>query len=621
MRRISIVIYLLWSIATQAQILDTSSKHLYRPADVTILSEDHLILLSDSTYALDTALNRFTTSYPVYRNSFPFIDQGLEGSSLLRLNGLTERRLFANLGPTDRSAYLYTDSMHIYQTKRPFTRASYSQGPNEMLKMEIVHAQQISKRLSFGVDYRRIKNHNFYYSSLSNANTIRMSNLFNARFYTGYYTPDRKYEILAGYLWNKSRNVETGGLSNPERFASLVGRNKLNNNTPLMRSAFGSEYQNRFSVYQYFRPDGASTDSSLRDDLAQFSKQYFIKTSLSSNRLEFEDQLPDSTLYGFPVESYLDSVMHRSLQNEVGMTVNTRGILLIPSLVYAFDHLYNNGSVSNYNHVYAKLRLVKPIQAGSLSLQGYTGLTGYNAGDRSFEAVGKRGRGPWTADVRLRYQAVEASFLEQQLNATGANWINDLNKVQTLHGSALGAYQNKGFSVGLRPQYEQVDQLIYFTSDTALRQYANAVHIFKLQGHLSLHTKHLKLETEGLYQHVSEADILPRPTWSGWGNAYTDFHLFGKKLFVQLGVRSYIFSAFNAPKYNAITRQWHLTDSAFTMTPPINPYFNTKIKSFNLGVELFHAQMGLNGSDYFSSPGYAVMPRSIRLHIRWDLSN
>jgi hypothetical protein len=73
--------------------------------------------------------------------------------------------------------------------------------------------------------------------------------------------------------------------------------------------------------------------------------------------------------------------------------------------------------------------------------------------------------------------------------------------------------------------------------------------------------------------------------------------------------------------YTPYTRQWHNTNENFTMTAPINPYVTAKAKSFFFGFEMFHVQEGLMGDAYYSSPDYALMPRSVRLNFRWDLSN
>jgi len=170
-----------------AQLLDTSSAHNYNPTDVQVQHMEYMEFLEDYETNLDTSLNLFYDYYPTYKKAFPFIDLGLEATPVLSLSQSNQQQLKLRLGADQVSPYFYDDKIHIYQTDKPFTRLNYSQGANEMLSIVATHAQQISKRLSFGVDYRRIKNQNFYFSNLENFSRVRMGNLFNTKFYTSYY--------------------------------------------------------------------------------------------------------------------------------------------------------------------------------------------------------------------------------------------------------------------------------------------------------------------------------------------------------------------------------------------------------------------------------------------------
>jgi len=186
-----------------SQLLDTSSAHNYNPTDVQVQHMEDMEFLEDHETNLDTSLNLFYNYYPAYQNTFPFIDLGLEATPVLSLSQSNRQQLKLRLGADQMNPYFYDDKIHVYQTDKPFTRLNYSQGANEMLSIVATHAQQISERLSFGVDYRRIKNQNFYFSNLENFSRVRMGNLFNTKFYNSYYSPDRKYEMVASYIWNR----------------------------------------------------------------------------------------------------------------------------------------------------------------------------------------------------------------------------------------------------------------------------------------------------------------------------------------------------------------------------------------------------------------------------------
>ena len=150
-----------------SQLLDTSSVHDYNPTDIQIQQTKNFTFLDTTQTNLDTTLNLFYNYYPTYQNNFPFVDLGLEATPALSLSQSNRRQLRLRLGADHMRPYFYDDAIHVYQTDKPFTRFNYTQGANEMLSIEATHAQQISKRLSFGVDYRRIKNQNFYLKTIN----------------------------------------------------------------------------------------------------------------------------------------------------------------------------------------------------------------------------------------------------------------------------------------------------------------------------------------------------------------------------------------------------------------------------------------------------------------------
>jgi len=154
-----IITFLFTSCSTSlfSQILDTSSAHNYKPADVAVYNTDQLLFFTNEVSPFDTSLNLFYNYYPSYQNAFPFVDLGLEATPILTLSEKSTPSLSLRLGADQLTPYLYDDSIRIYQTTNPFTRLNYSQGTNEMLSIEVTHAQQISERLSFGVITEELK--------------------------------------------------------------------------------------------------------------------------------------------------------------------------------------------------------------------------------------------------------------------------------------------------------------------------------------------------------------------------------------------------------------------------------------------------------------------------------
>ncbi len=604
-----------------SQLLDTSSVHDYKPTNIQLQQTEKYLFLDTSQTNLDTSLNLFYNYYPTYQNAFPFIDLGLEATPVLALSKSNNEQLKLRLGADHMNPYFYDEKIHIYQTDKPFTRLNYSQGANEMLSIVANHAQQISKRLSFGIDYRRIKNQNFYFSNLENFSRVRMGNLFNTKFYTSYYSPDRKYEMVASYLWNRSRHVESGGLSNDSFFNVQKGRNKINNNLINYTDGIGTLAQNQFRLTQYFRPGGLSTDSTLNASLNQFKEQFFISTALKNERLEFEDNNPDSLNYGVKLTPFKDSSYHRSVENEVGYMKIIGRHSLSSSLMHDYSSIYQNTVTKYFQNLYISAKGIVKLNEFQLEPHVKFGILGYNAGDYQIDGVASYRFKRLNFIGRFLSHKVEPTFMQQEFRSNAIQWENNFSKINVnqLQGSISTRYNNHNLKVDIKA--ENTNGLIYYHDENKIAQYDDNLTWLRAVISHNFLRDNFGSDLNLTIQQSSNQEVLPRPKAAISGNFYTKFKLFQKNLRVQLGFRSFWFSSFNTPRYNPYTRAWHNTNEQFESTPPIQVYTNAKVKSFCFGIEFFHTQQGLMGEDYYSSPGYPMMPRNLRLNIRWDFNN
>ncbi len=618
---LALAILLMAQSVVNAQLLDTSDVHLFKPVEVRILQTENITLLELDTTEIDTQLNLFYNYYPAYDRSFPMLDQGQEATPILPLNSSLVREVNLSLGTNHMAPYFYDNTIHVYQTPRPFTRLAYSQGPLEFINVGVTHAQQISKRLSFGLDYRRIKNQNRYYSNLQNLSTVRIGNLFNSKFYTSYYTANRKYELVASYVWNKSKNAESGGISNDTVYNALSGRQKENNIPARYTNAFNTHAQNNFKLTQYYRPGGKSTDSTLDMSLGQFQNQFFITTQFLSERVEFEDGNPDSLNYGYSLQDFRDSIHLRTLSNELGYTVKLNPVTLSTSVIHSYNKVYLNGMVDVLNNIYLQAKAKVQIKGFSINGKGKFGVLGYNAGDYSIDGEAAFLIKSFALKAHILSQLVEPNFLEQRMYSPAVIWNNSFKKISVnrLGGEAqikIGNHQLNG-----RANLETIGNLVYFTNERDVAQASKLTTLFQIRADYAFASTYFGGNTTVTLQQSSNQQVLPRPATSATGNVYAKFRLFKKNLGVQVGARTFWYSSFNSPTYTPYTRQWHNTNQRFEMTAPINPYIMAKVKSFFFGFEMFHVQQGWANNDYYSAPHFPLMPRSVRLNFRWDLSN
>lgn len=621
MRLILIFFLSVVMLTTNAQLLDTSAAHRYSPASVELLSIQNLQNLDTTTIPLDTQLNCFSNYYSAYDNTYPFLDLGLEGSPIKELTRSYKKPLAFGLGVANMDYYFFNDQFNLYQTERPFTRLNYSQGEQELIFIEATHTQQIGKRLSYGIDYRRLKNQNFYFGNIPNLSRSRMNNLFNTRLYTQYLSKERKYEVLVGYVWNSYRQIVTGGIENLDVFEVLSGQSKLENNNARFNAANNVQTQNEFSLTQFFRPWAKLKDTAEVYNLRRFSTQFYWNTTLKNHRYEFVDDQPDSTNYGINLQGFKDSIYHRAFTNSFGYVFNFKGFKLNTSLEHRYDRIFLNDTVFNYQNIYAdgKARFTYK-EKHRIEANARFGLSGYNLGD--FDISGKL----QTALKDIAFEAIagsqlaEPQFMFQHFRSAAFNWFKDFRKISNTYISGKLTYPLNYFDLSVSLRSENIINPVYFL-DNQSQQFNGGVALLNLSTFFKYTSNHFGTITRASYNASSNQGIIPLPTFSASQNIYSQFKIFSKKLLIQLGTKAQWFSSFNAYAYNPVLRQWSNTNERFNSYPMLIPYLNSKVKSFNFGLEFFHSHMQLLGNDYYSSPGYAVMPRVLRINLRWDLNN
>lgn len=611
----------LFHLFSYSQILDTSGAHKFKPIHVyTVQAADIDLFTMDST-SVDTTLNLFYNYYPAYKSSFPFVDLGQEASPMLSLRATHQQPTKVDLGINAYRPLFFDHQVHIYHTPKPFTRLNYAQGSNEMLNIEVTHAQQISKRLSFGLDYRRIKNQNSYFSNIQNITNARVNNLFNNKFYIGYYSNNRKYEAVFSYLWNKSTNIESGGIVSDSIFETQSGREKLNNNEAHFIGAHGYHAQNAFKLTQYLRPGGKSTDSTTNRTLEQFNNQFVITTELKNERIEFIDNQPDSMNYGFRTVAFRDSFYHQQFSNEVAYAFKLKPLKLYAGINYIYDRIYMENTDTVFQNVYARAKGDVAVKKIILDAQASIGLIGYNLGDYLLKTNLNTDLKGFVIKGTFLSQLAEPSFSQKIYQAIAQSWNNNFKKISVNQLSGAASYTKKNHKLKANIIAESTLGMVYFTPNIGAVQYNDLVTLLQTGATYAYTTTMFGTEATLLFQNSSNQQVLPRPSTSATGNIYTRFHLFKKNLGVQVGARAFRYSAFNSPVYNPVIKQWENTNTTFEMTPPINLYVNGKVKSFCFGIEFFHTQQGFMGTNYYASPGYPLLQRSMRLNLQWDLNN
>ncbi|MBC7553078.1 MAG: hypothetical protein H7257_03770 [Taibaiella sp.] len=198
-------------------------------------------LHSSKTKEPDTSIHTFHRRYfvqPWYR------DLGNPGSPALNLLFTPILKVGPTLGYQINDIYRFNlDSLNFYNTTRPYSVFTYQLGSKLEQVAGIMHTQNIQPNWNFMVEYRKINAPGFY--------KIQRNNNDNFCLTTNYKSPNKRYTLYAGAVYNKEQHDENGG---------IVNDSELNDVTYIDRRTVDVTYQN--SQYSISR----STISNMQRD-------------------------------------------------------------------------------------------------------------------------------------------------------------------------------------------------------------------------------------------------------------------------------------------------------------------------------------------------------------------
>ncbi len=176
----------------------------------------------------------------------------------------------------------------------------------------------------------------------------------------------------------------------------------------------------------------------------------------------------------------------------------------------------------------------------------------------------------------------------------------------------------------LKGGVENLQNHIYFNSQALPQQEGNNIQV--LSGCLSKDFQwgKLHLDNEIYGQLSSNQKIIPLPALSLYHNLYLKTKIAGV-LTLQTGFDVRYFSEYYAPDYCPALSQFILQSDKDKVLiggyPLINAYANLQLKRTRFFINYYHANEGMTGTNYFSTPHYPINPRVMKIGISWNFNN
>ncbi len=111
--------------------------------------------------------------------------------------------------------YKTPDNIYFYQVQKPYSLLSYHSSLNKDYQLHVTHTQNINSHWNFALDYHLFSPTGAFANSSATNHLVDLT--------TNYYSTDARYQLSAGYIWQRFVLGENGGISNIDAYIHNSG--------------------------------------------------------------------------------------------------------------------------------------------------------------------------------------------------------------------------------------------------------------------------------------------------------------------------------------------------------------------------------------------------------------
>jgi len=618
LNRISTVLVVLFlacaSAPIQAQIIRTDTTYQLRFYTLSGLENGN-----DSLFLADTLLNQFHIKHTPLFKYAAIQNQGMIGTPMRSLELVDENNGYFNEGFDAFDFYRFKRNDVLGISGKSNTDLHYVQGYSNFLFITAKHYQQLGNYASFGINYHRVKQHDLYANNLDKLDRTRIPNVHNSSINFRLDPPKGKYIMVFQLTNNRIDNAETGGITNTGRFDSLPKRGRLLNNEVPLPSANNvfRDFDLRLNqIYKF----NLSNDSAITKNI-----RLFHELNIERHRNRFNSINEDTNYFSHYYINAItaDSQQFFYLNNRLGASFVWNANLVklgIKQQTVFYQSLL--GTSANYTTLFLQSEINRITKNYTLGAKADFGIGGYNNSDLYITAHYKRS---WNDNFLLKgsikSMRYATAFANIFLMSNHYVWQNSFKKQQDVTGSiaAVVGKRNKfivDISSALKNNY-------VFYNAMALPEQLNAAFLWtKIKAAQKIKWGWLGNKNTIVYQQ-SGSNKLPVPNLIVQSSLYLDGWVFEKAMWLQTGVDLFYYSSYQAPIYNAAIRQFMVVDNGeFGNYPQFDVFLDAQVKTFSFMFKYQQLnQLFIKNKSDILSPGYANLPNSFSLGIRWQLMN
>jgi hypothetical protein len=590
--------------------------------------ENDFIFNYGHTYQIDTVLDSFQKYDPV--------NHPLNYYATLGNIGLAHKNLV--FSPTPASGFdfgLHTfdqylirdETIKYYTTKKPYTELFYVMGKFREQFFDITHNQQIGKSLNIGVHANLVLAKGDYQQQKPENRCIT--------FNTSYFTPKKRYGLIANYRFNHLVVQENGGIAN-----DTVFEEKIETETQLIPvNLYGAENSWKETglhlthYYSFSAKDVMGNDSVKRSTLARIFSPGSILHTFSYDKLSllFSDSNPDSlffSVYYYNPNNTYDETKLKEYDNTLLWT-NSRDpgcpLRVYASVKYEYTLITEKSNDSllredELNHLIFKAGVTLiPFKGWKLKADARWIKGDYIKDNQQLSAIletdlGLKTANPVALAFDITYYNQTPSWFLHHYNSNHFMWDNAFTKQNIMKaGIRLRSSLLKAGA-----DYYHITDFIYFGTDTLPRQSDGSIDVANgfLSGKWTIH----KVDLIGslVYQYVSDKDVLRLPQFTGDVSVNFTQELFKHALRGQIGFDLYYTSAYSADAYMPATRVFHIQNvKELKQVFILDAILKLQVKKVRVFFMYNHLNSLFGKKDYYKTLHYPLQDGRFKLGIDW----
>ena len=496
--------------------------------------------------------------------------------------------------------YKTPDRLFFYQVKKPYTLLAYHSSLNKDYQIHVTHTQNINDHWNFALDYHLFSPTGAFANSSATDHLVDLT--------TNYYSRDARYQLSAGFVWQRFVLGENNGLSNIEAYTGKRNSNMSGipvNETRRMSftgdlTMFVRQSYNTVRQFAWYRPikqqvvdtvvvydtlrlthidtlagDTVGVDSvasttqyQLRDtvvgyDTLQPNKPHVYNTGVFAFDLQWDKQkyryIDSSLFHRITATLYWtnDAYPDHRWRNPLKLTGGIRpqlAILHLDPLLYA-DSAVRQVAL----YPFARVEL-SPWQAAELEVlaEATPDMSCYNLDARlNFPLLDSLGRSRRQLSLRAVVKACDPELVYTAQNHRHDYYqpiavrpvLDRRLELDYHHADLLDVHlaaQHIGHNIWL-------EQRTLDDGNTLLVPCQPDGNALLLQGRVNLYlaiTHWLHCDMQQIVQYSSDQDLVRVPLFASKNSLYADFYLFHHVLHTQVGVDLRYHTLFKADGYD-----------------------------------------------------------------------